>query len=242
MQFEITDQAALIFSNNFYSALAAGNPVDTALSEARLSIFTSGNDIEWGTPVLFTRFSDGRLFNIPVSYPIPRPVEPISTSRLSGNPPAVAQTLIKTPFSSPKVPEQPSTTPPQGVEKPSSASRAPGTINRCSLQPSKFPPFQGSQKPLVHHIKPLKYLSCPEQSKPTQVAALQSPQCPHSGATPKNLIKRVPFGLDPVRTVRLGYDYRERNRDRYLSSRFVSESSSTGYRNPNSARFAIRDR
>ncbi|MBP1703270.1 MAG: beta-propeller repeat protein [Chloroflexi bacterium] len=65
MQFEITDQAALIFSRNFYSSLLGGYPVDSALSEARMSIFTSGNDIEWGTPVLFTRSIDGLLFEIP---------------------------------------------------------------------------------------------------------------------------------------------------------------------------------
>lgn len=93
MQFEITDQAALTFSQNFYSSLADGNPVDTALSEARLSIFASGNDIEWGTPVLFTRSSDGHLFDISASHPLQKPLESPPVSQLSktktpGVPPA----------------------------------------------------------------------------------------------------------------------------------------------------------
>ena len=64
MQFEITDEAAITFSHEFYSALCDGYPVDEALSEARTAIFAQGNDIEWGTPVYFTRSPDGRIFNI----------------------------------------------------------------------------------------------------------------------------------------------------------------------------------
>jgi hypothetical protein len=77
MQFEITDQAALTFSQNFYASLVDGSPVDAALSEARMSIFASGNDIEWGTPVLFTRSSDGRLFDIASAPPLAPPVNPV---------------------------------------------------------------------------------------------------------------------------------------------------------------------
>lgn len=112
MQFEITDQAALIFSQNFYSALSEGNPVDTALSEARMSIFTSGNDIEWGTPVLFTRSSDGHLFDIPVSYPLPHPVEPLSASR---------------------VPERLSAAPPPSIESPTSTATPKSSSRRVPL-------------------------------------------------------------------------------------------------------------
>ena len=64
MQFEITDEAALIFALEFYGALADGYLVDAALAEARKSIFTQSSDLEWGTPVLYTHASDGVLFKI----------------------------------------------------------------------------------------------------------------------------------------------------------------------------------
>ena len=64
MQFEITDIAAISFTKRFYSALAAGFPVDAALSQARMSIFQSGNEVEWATPVLYMRSEDGNLFSI----------------------------------------------------------------------------------------------------------------------------------------------------------------------------------
>lgn len=62
MQFEIFEDAALTFAHEFYSALVDNYPVDAALSEARKAIFATGNDVEWGTPVLFTRAADGILF------------------------------------------------------------------------------------------------------------------------------------------------------------------------------------
>ena len=64
MQFEITDRAAITLAESFYEALADGYPVDAALGEARKAIYTSGNDIEWGTPVLYLRAADGLLFQI----------------------------------------------------------------------------------------------------------------------------------------------------------------------------------
>jgi CHAT domain-containing protein len=89
MQFEVSDQAAITFAHEFYAALADGYPVDAALSEARKVIFSSGNEIEWGTPVLYLRASDGQIFNIvrPAHAPqeekfsqprpaIPEPVKP----------------------------------------------------------------------------------------------------------------------------------------------------------------------
>lgn len=62
MQFEITDQAAITFSEEFYSALVDGMPLETAVTEARKAIFASNNEIEWGTPVLFLRGNDGDIF------------------------------------------------------------------------------------------------------------------------------------------------------------------------------------
>jgi hypothetical protein len=64
MQFEITDEAAITFAEEFYAATADGYPVDAALSAARKAIFAAGNDIEWGTPVLYLRAPNGQLFTV----------------------------------------------------------------------------------------------------------------------------------------------------------------------------------
>jgi hypothetical protein len=65
MQFEISDSAAVEFTRSFYEAVAAGQPVDTAVRDARLSLCLSRpNSLEWGTPVLFLRQRDGRIFDV----------------------------------------------------------------------------------------------------------------------------------------------------------------------------------
>jgi hypothetical protein len=65
MQFPISDHAALAFANGFYPRLATGAPVELAVSFGREAIRLELSDNEeWGTPVLFSRVSDGRLFEI----------------------------------------------------------------------------------------------------------------------------------------------------------------------------------
>jgi non-specific serine/threonine protein kinase len=64
MQFEITDGAAIAFAQWFYAAIASGYPVDAALTEARKAIYAQGHGVEWGTPVLYMRAPDGRIFDI----------------------------------------------------------------------------------------------------------------------------------------------------------------------------------
>ena len=64
MQFEISDEAAIVFARGFYEPLAAGSPVDASLAAARLAMLAErSDDIEWGTPVLFMRVADGRIFD-----------------------------------------------------------------------------------------------------------------------------------------------------------------------------------
>ena len=65
MQFEVTDNAAITFAREFYGGIAAGMPVYSALTEARLAILSTENDMEWGTPVLFSRVHDGIIFHLP---------------------------------------------------------------------------------------------------------------------------------------------------------------------------------
>ena len=65
MQFEITDDAARIFAEEFYSAVVDRYPVDAAVSEARLALYEGDSDGEWGTPVLHLRARDGQIFAPP---------------------------------------------------------------------------------------------------------------------------------------------------------------------------------
>ncbi len=65
MQFEITDEAAITLAHQFYAALADGYPVDAALAEARKAIYTTAaGGVEWGTPVLYMRATDGHIFDV----------------------------------------------------------------------------------------------------------------------------------------------------------------------------------
>ena len=64
MQFEISDDAAILFAHEFYDSLARAYPVDAALGEARRASFANDNELEWGTPVLYMRAPDGRIFDV----------------------------------------------------------------------------------------------------------------------------------------------------------------------------------
>jgi hypothetical protein len=86
MQFEISDTAAVTFARDFYRALAFGDPVDAAVSQARQAIYTE-NELEWGTPVLYMRSSDGQLFDIDASETAAAKPKPApSTPQLPGIP------------------------------------------------------------------------------------------------------------------------------------------------------------
>jgi outer membrane protein assembly factor BamD (BamD/ComL family) len=71
MQFEISDASAILFAQEFYAALADGYGVDAALTDARTAIFASGGSVEWGTPVLFSRTLDGRIFDLTPAPTLP---------------------------------------------------------------------------------------------------------------------------------------------------------------------------
>ena len=78
MQFPISDEAAQVFSGELYSQLARGAPVDEAVSKARQAVQVGTNGQEWGTPVLFMRAPDGKVFDKPVHLPTivkPAPTE-----------------------------------------------------------------------------------------------------------------------------------------------------------------------
>jgi hypothetical protein len=64
MQYRIRDKNALAFSRAFYRTLAAGQPIDAAVTDGRIAIFNRGdeNERDWGVPVLYLRAVDGMLF------------------------------------------------------------------------------------------------------------------------------------------------------------------------------------
>jgi hypothetical protein len=61
MQFPVSDQSAIALAHEFYRALVAGLPLESATGEARKAMYSEGEPYEWGTPVLFSRSPDGLL-------------------------------------------------------------------------------------------------------------------------------------------------------------------------------------
>lgn len=95
MQFPISDEAAVTMAHEFYLAVAEGYPVDAALVEARKAIFARNNDVEWGTPVLYLRSDNGRIFDVsavssPTTLTTPQPATPQPTS-----PPPIAAPMAQ---------------------------------------------------------------------------------------------------------------------------------------------------
>lgn len=88
MQFEISDDAATVFCGGFYEALARGYPVDAALAEVRKSLYADNNAVEWGTPVLYLRAPDGKIFDIHGATPTGAP--PGLPEHMEGAPAALA--------------------------------------------------------------------------------------------------------------------------------------------------------
>jgi hypothetical protein len=76
MQYPIRDTSATAFYQGFYRALAAGQPIDAAVTDGRLAILnrSSEDDRDWGVPVLTMRSLDGVLF--PQAPPEPSPPTP----------------------------------------------------------------------------------------------------------------------------------------------------------------------
>lgn len=62
MQLPVSDAAAIAFSGALYRRLAAGDPVEAAVTEGRMAIHLEDRgSLEWGTPVLFLRASHGEI-------------------------------------------------------------------------------------------------------------------------------------------------------------------------------------
>ncbi|MES9943219.1 MAG: CHAT domain-containing protein [Candidatus Thiodiazotropha sp. 6PLUC2] len=100
MQFPIPDEAAIALSRHFYRYLAAGQPVDAALSSARAFLYARGYPVEWGAPALHMRTPDGRLFDLapsqvvaPPSPPPPEPTVSAPSAPMTTPPPKRTKTI-----------------------------------------------------------------------------------------------------------------------------------------------------
>ncbi len=130
MQYPITDQAAVEFTRGFYESLADGLPVDAAVAEARKAMSIAVTDsVEWGTPVLFMRASDGVLFDLAVQqFAVP----PIKATDMAEPAPLKSARVEeqKTPQELPT--KTKSTTLPTGIGSP---AQAPAKLSRQGTKP-----------------------------------------------------------------------------------------------------------
>lgn len=145
MQFEITDEAAITFSSEFYASLAEGLPVDASLAQARKAIYFQPNDVEWGTPVLYMRSPDGILFNLVqfITAELP-PVDHISVSERV--PPVESETEALMPEGKfmESGGEKATETVPEARDE-GSAFRAASNDADATSSPAPYPPVKGPQ-------------------------------------------------------------------------------------------------
>ena len=87
MQYAISDTAAAAFARGFYTALARGRGVDEAVSAGRIGILgTSGQTLEWITPVMYLRGRNARLFTLPPVDSRERTAEPVPAEPVPAEP------------------------------------------------------------------------------------------------------------------------------------------------------------
>jgi hypothetical protein len=147
MQYEISDRAAITFARHFYWHVARGSPVDTAITQARVAIYTGVSEVEWATPVLYMRSPDGKIFdvssasvriappqavnNVVASRAIvpPEPLEPIVSpaSPVDDEPTREASLVIDLPHEA------------SVVDLPQSAGSPPTLSNQVSAVPEPIP-------------------------------------------------------------------------------------------------------
>ena len=71
MQYVISDDAAKMLAQSFYTELLTGKDLDTAITKARMDISDAEleegrrDSVEWGTPVIYMRAKDSRLVDFP---------------------------------------------------------------------------------------------------------------------------------------------------------------------------------
>jgi CHAT domain-containing protein len=63
MQYEVPEDTAIAFVRDLYQFLADGDPLDAAMTEARIGVYFDNDDkLHWAIPVLFMRSPDGKIW------------------------------------------------------------------------------------------------------------------------------------------------------------------------------------
>ena len=63
MQYEVPEDTAVAFVRDLYQFLADGDPLDAAMTEARIGVYFDNDDkLHWAIPVLFMRSPDGKIW------------------------------------------------------------------------------------------------------------------------------------------------------------------------------------
>lgn len=131
MQFEITDEAAITLAQSLYEAVADGYPLDAALSEARKAVKNEPNPVEWGTPVLYLRAEDARIFDMAggtgtqtAMAPAPA-TDAVAPASDATEPAAVESASAAAPMRGASSAEPPATTAPEPAGEPVAEAPAP---------------------------------------------------------------------------------------------------------------------
>jgi CHAT domain len=161
MQFEISDDAAKTFAEEFYGAIADGYPVDAAVSEGRKALYTGSFGQEWATPVLYMRSPNGVLFDIqrrpktapekihiPAAPTVPADTQSVIDQPFVAQPPSIPD-LQPRPFVPPPPPPPPQKSTEQLAVEAAEAQRlrdlerqqqrAPAPIRVASTPPTTLP-------------------------------------------------------------------------------------------------------
>lgn len=64
LPFEISEKNRAVFSREILGGISQGKSINSVLAQARFAIYENKNQVEWGTPILYTQRRDGILFNI----------------------------------------------------------------------------------------------------------------------------------------------------------------------------------
>jgi hypothetical protein len=195
MQYPITDRAAVEFARSFYESLADGLPADAAVAEARKAVSIAIDDTaEWGTPVLFMRASDGRIFDLTAPQAAAPPVEAADFAGTAPDKPAPAeeqespQVLLTQP--------KPATLP-TGT---GSAARAAAKPSRQRAKPTTaaHPSTQKAESGPVAGPAPQKTGSAVSAKPSPQKAGPAATAKKHSATAPRETADRAP-GAPPIK-------------------------------------------
>ncbi|MEI7555253.1 CHAT domain-containing protein [Candidatus Chlorohelix sp.] len=64
LPFEISEKTRETLAHEILGGISEGKSINSVMAQARFAIYENKNQVEWGTPILYTQRRDGILFNI----------------------------------------------------------------------------------------------------------------------------------------------------------------------------------